>query len=220
MTKEKLHQLRLFIPGFLLILVVVFLFKPDVDMTTVFQQEISKNSVLYFIGMAATIIFGVAYYLMDFRMYVMKTPLSTVRENIKTKLLSSLNTKDQSLVLKNNVNLMVIFYDFVDHDNSLIEQKKEVYLNGIVWSTLADIRIISIFALILYSIAWFFTDIQDYLILIGATISFIFLTLIFLPVATKKHLNLSNNQLDVILQNHKEELQKKLLNALKQANKK
>lgn len=219
MEQETLHKLRMIMPGAILLIVIFFLFQPNVDLASLLNQDISKDSILYMVAAVAVIGMGVTYYLLSLRNYVMREPLAKIRANIEQKLLEpfSTNTKitGREPELKKDRKLMNIFYGFVDNDNSLEKRSKEIYLNGLILSTTADIKIISIFAVFLYLIVWKFTQISQYLLF--AEISFaIFLSTFFaLPLVTKKHIDLSNLQLEMIVTKYKKDLQNELIKALK-----
>ena len=219
MEQETLHKLRMITPGLILLLVFFFLFQPDVDLKKLLNQGVSKDSILYMAAAAGVIGMGVIYYLLDLRKYVMKKPLAKIRENIEQELLRPFlkNKKISSgaLEIKKDKKLLNIFYSFVDNDKSLEKRSKEIYLNGLIWSTTADARIISAFAAILYLIVWGVTRVPQYLLFAKISIVVFVLTFFIMPLVTKKHIGLSNLQLELIVTKYKNKLQNELLKALK-----
>jgi hypothetical protein len=219
MEQETLHKLRMIMPGLILLIVLFFLFQPDVDATKLLNQSVSEDSVLYIVAAIAVIGMGVTYYLLNLRKYAMKNPLEKIRENIERELLRPFLNNEKisggSSELKKDRKLMNIFYGFVDNDKSLEKRSKEVYLNGLILSTTADIRIISLFAAVLYLIVWRNTQTTQYLFFTEISVAVLISTFIIMPLVTKKHIELSNLQLELIVTKYKKELQNELVKALK-----
>jgi hypothetical protein len=219
MEQGTLHKLRMIMPGLLLLIVFFFLFQPDVDTSKLLSQDISKDSVLYMVATVTVIGMGIVYYLLKLRKYAMDKPLEKVRKNIEQELLKPFSdnakiVKGASELAKDR-KLMNIFYSFVDNDKSLEKRSKEIYMNGLIWSTIADARIISAFAFLLYIIMWKSTQNSQYL-LFSEISGLVFLsTFLFMPLVTQKHIELSNLQLEFIVAKYKKELKSELIKALK-----
>jgi len=109
---------------------------------------------------------------------------------------------------------MNIFYSFVDNDESLKQKSKVVMFNGLIWSSFIDLCILSCLAALSYSILSIFTSKSHYIILADLLFCFCFLSLICTSLLTRKHKTLSNEQLDIIAQTKKNEVELKIKEAI------
>jgi len=146
----------------------------------------------------------------------MKNSLIKIDENIKDKLLSPFSEdseiKNSISKLREGDKLTNVFYYFIDNDKSLGERAKEVYFNGLIWSSLADFIVISPLAIIVYLIAFFITNNMQYMIFIAVCVGMCLLSIFLLmPLLVKKHINLSNYQLTYIIEKSKKELHDQLI---------
>ena len=101
---------------------------------------------------------------------------------------------------------MNVFYKIIDNDESLREKSNNVRLNGLIWTSTMDIVIISVAGAVVSWIMYFiqgygYNNTQALILIIVAIIS-----IGFVEIATRKHISLSNEQLDMICQAHKDEL--------------
>ena len=172
---------------------------------SILDIKISKEDYIYIL-----VVYGIGgiYYIVDPRSLLMRRSLKSVNENIKDKLLAPFvedpEIKDSLINLREGNKLIDIFYHILDQDDSLKERAKEVYFNGLIWSSLIDIVIISPIGAIIYFLVFLITKNMHYMFYID--IGFIILSIIFIPLVIKKHYRMSNNQLNYIIGLYKKEL--------------
>lgn len=162
-------------------------------------------------------IIGAIYYICNIRNILWRPFLKKVQNNIKNKLLNPFKenlTSDQIKELKKDRKLMHIFYNFVDSDTSLTEKAKRVRFNGLIWTSTIDLAIISILGSIFFFMKLIFIKsnydlIVALLLLLLSIISFVLIIL-----TTKRHISLSNVQLDFICHIYKHQLNQKINESL------
>ncbi len=210
MSIKMLKFLRLIIPGFMILCIILTIQSKDLlELSKKLQGiDLSKKGFVFYI---IPIILGYIYYALGLRNLFFKKPIQTIRENIRDRLVSKFdNDPAISLYsdrLKENSNIIEIFYRFVDSDPSLTEKSNNVRFNGVFLSSSADACIISIFAFVVYLAPCIFLFSYYYLFwLIFSVIIFISSSFLFLPNTTKKHLEYSNSQIDFIITNLHDEL--------------
>jgi hypothetical protein len=209
MSKETLHTLRLTIPGILFLIILVTLLEGDKGILDI---KISAESLLY---IGVVFVFGVLFYVFSPRMYIMKNSLNKITENIKDKLLSPFiddpDIKNSIIKLRAGDKLINVFYHIIDKDNSLVERTKEVYFNGLIWSSLADLTIISPIGMIIYIVEYLYTKNLNFLIYAMVALGLCILSILLIPLVVKRHFRLSNNQLTYMSDINKKELREQLI---------
>jgi len=213
MKKNTLKFWRLIIPGIIIILLAIPAFTKTAEelknLSLIFQTINWQDSII----LGIMIIIGAIYYSINGRWIVWKHFNKKVQDNIKERILTSCSLKftyEKWNKLKEGRSLMTIFYHFVDTDRSLTDKAEDVRHNGLIWSTCFDITILTGIAGYTYLIIAVLS-VKDYLIYVSAisfALSFIFLG--FSSLLTYKHLKLSNEQLDVISQKYKNEVDEKI----------
>lgn len=201
-----LKYLRLIIPGILMILLILLVNKVNIKNIQDVFTNIQAENTCYTI---AIVFIGVLYYIFHIRYVLWKPFNERIQNNIKNRLLKRYGkhlNQEQIVELKKGRKLMNIFYQIIDNDKSLTEKANRVRFNGLIWTSMMDIAIISFIGSIIFWIKYFFETENNNSIfawcLLAATIIFIGLT----EISTRKHLSLSNEQLDMICQLHKQEL--------------
>lgn len=223
MKKETLKVCRIFVPGiflFIFSLPLVHLVQPHwVFTNSIFNID---NSEVNFWGYIIIIIFlGAFYYIVDIRRFFLVDSLEKIQANIKFRLLSlCLNDQEISynfMDLLKNKKVMLVFYNIIDNDNSLQSKMMDVYLNGLIWSSIADLIAIGILYSIIYLILYWIGNDSNYLIYstIMGLLSLIS-AFVFLPLITKKHIAKSNEQLDQMSMCHKNEICDQLKRIIKE----
>jgi hypothetical protein len=209
MSKTALHNLRLIIPGIFLFIILITILQKNKGFIDI---ELSTDSLLYIVVVFG---FGVIYYTTKLRYRVMKKALIEIDENIKDKLLLpySNDSKIQKSVSKLRVGkqLLNVFYSLVDNEESLKVRAEEVYLNGLIWSTLADLLVICPAGILIYLVTYIITKENRLLMLACICLLVFIIAKILYPHIIKNHLSLSDYQLSYIAQQKKDELHKKLL---------
>jgi hypothetical protein len=162
--------------------------------------------------MLIVIIFGALYYILNIRDLLWNPYHERIKNNIKDTLIGPFKDFNQKQIsfLKEGRRLMYVFYYFVDNDNSLIQKAKRVRFNGLMWTSTIDLTIMATIGSFMF---WFKVILErssyDLIMAVGlllvALISFG-----LIEVATRRHISLSNEQLEIICELHKEELQKRI----------
>jgi len=159
----------------------------------------------------AVVVLGALYRILDLRRFASRKSLRRVNNNIKDKLLDPC-LKDSLISaaagnLREGRALMHVFYKFIDRDPTLQEKAKRVRFNGLFWSSVADLTTIGAFGALTYWFAFMFTDRFHHLVMeLGLGFVFLVAHFLLMPLVTRHHLDLSNEQLEFIVQNSRSEL--------------
>lgn len=162
-------------------------------------------------------IFGVIYYALNVRWIVWKPFNFQVQENIKNKILNASKlelTSSKWFNLKRGRALMNIFYSFVDSDESLKEKAKSVRLNGLAWSSFIDLSVLSCLSALLNSGIYIFTSKLHHVYLAWIMFCISFISLLFVCLLTYRHIDKSNEQLEIIIQRKKDEIDPEIQKAV------
>lgn len=217
MSKETLKKWRLLIPGIIIILLIL----PGLTDSKEELFEIDKmikafkwTDTFY---LAVVILLGVIYYSINLRWFVWKPFNTKVQENIKDTILNASNLSLKAsdwYKLKSSRAVITVFYDFVDNNESLTDKSKGVRFNGLIWSSFIDLTILSGLAGFIYSILLIFTSKEHYVYLALMLFCLSYISLAFTWLLTYKHKNMSNEQLEVILQTKQNEIDIKIQEAV------
>lgn len=216
MDTGTLKKLRSVVPGTLIILGLVPLYTYCSGTPL---SELSKGDWLRAgVTTVAAYAVGMLYNVYCVRALFNRKSHKRITENIKRRLLSIgrttpiTNEKRQALLAGSA--LMDTFYFLVDSKDSLKEKAKLVRDNGLAWSSIADIVVLGVVFACLYFPLWLFTHYSLFLCW-GAISGVLALAsaLLFHPRAERRHIALSNEQLDFIQTQMKEEVRAKV-NAL------
>lgn len=207
-----LKMLRILIPGLMILLLIILLPK---DRFGAFKLITSTKLEPWTFPFLLALILGGLYYVLGIRGWFIKESLAEIHSNIKDKLLEPF--RNNSLIankmdkLKRNRTMLHIFYSFIDTNPSLQEKAKNVYLNGLFWTSIVDAVALSLFGGIFYFVIFLSTFAIYYLtvglILIGVHFLAKFM---LLPKITKKHKQLGDEQIEFIHVSLKEELEEKI----------
>lgn len=217
MSKETLKSLRILIPGILIFLFTIPLFNPKPDIAEIIDKLTLLATGTYMV-VAFTI--GAFYYTLNIRYYFLRQSLGAIHENIKEKLLepfkntpSIYNHKEK--LKAGNILINNCFYPLIDNNETLKEKAKNVHLNGLIWTTIADISAISIIYCLINFACWLVLTNTHFIIW---SIIFLLVYILFSQIGMKRitslHIEKSNEQLDFIQINLKEALKELLLNAI------
>ena len=216
MSRDTLTWLRFIIPGIIFVALALPLIQPNLDLQKILEIKISWDSLVY--G-GIVLLIATLYYILLPRNLVMRKSMLKVNENIKDKLLLPF-AKDKVIgkslaQLREGNKILDIFYHFVDNDKSLTERAKSLYFNGLILSTVVDLRMMLLIAAFGYFGVYFFVPQTMYFwVAIFCTVVYLS-TFLFLPLLTKRHISLSDAQLNYIILNYKTELKQRILKALK-----
>jgi hypothetical protein len=213
MTKEMLKTLRILVPG---LLIAVGCVVPLFFGTVHFAETIKGNEKLL-LWLVPPVI-GALYYILNLRRFFMVGPLEQIHERIKDALLAPFANHPvidpASAQLREGRLILNIFYQFVDNDNSLTERAKSVYLNGLVLSSLADLRAVTFLLLPVYLGAWIFTKNGDFGWYLLAAIVLHLIAIPLMRIATSRHIELGAEQTEFIVQFKHSDLENLLIAAV------
>lgn len=214
MELSTLKKLRKIVPGtvFLFFSVPVYQFFVD----DLFKIDDSLKFSLEGYGAVLAIIIGSFFGTLKIRSLRNETTHKEISDNLKRRLLMaglieqrSEKEKDE---IKNSRKLMHVFYYLIDNDQSLKEKSKLVRDNGLIWTSTADVAILGCFFSWLYLILILIFGVDGLLASAGLMIGSIglFSGAILHPRTVKEHISLGNEQIEFILTNHKDELQRRV----------
>jgi hypothetical protein len=228
LSREGLERWRTLIPG---ILLLVYGYAGALAAQTTGSFGDVDVFVPKTLGLltGAAIVLGWLYRIARFRDPVFKPAVTRIQQNIKLRLLAMHATdpvlaERREALLQGRI-LIEVFYKFVDKEGSLQEKAKGIRANGLALSSLADAQVISLaFGLLYLTIAaidWLLGLRFAYVELAGwrfATFAFLAVVLgliaasarIVFPICEARHRELSNEQLDHIEVNCREELRNAL----------
>ena len=208
MSQEKLRVLRLLIPGILLFVLIPPIFTDQFDADSLVDQFWSSQTVGFQPPPLSLVVS------MRFSTCEPSQGPSAIRRingNIHHQLLAACS--EDSLVasanetLRSGRTLMHIFYKFVDRDPTLQEKAKRVRFNGLLLTTVEDVSTTFLAGTVAYLVAFSVTDafhhavIAGFLLFVGLLAHFV-----LLPRLIETHLDLSNEQLEFIVQNYRADL--------------
>ena len=201
MSLDLLKLLRLLVPGFLVVAGWALLGKFTGDWkvdTPLIPETLGKT--------APAIIVAVLYYAFPrFRQWANRRNHDEVKADI-TEGLIDIGGGDAGSVKTDWKNIRPIFYRIVNSDQSLMTQSKRAMFNGLLWTSVADLKVISIGYAIVSTIYHFAFDSQG--ALIGLALS-AFIAVATIPISwslTKQHKEIGDKQLDIIRKFHSKEL--------------
>ncbi|PPZ91593.1 hypothetical protein C3729_05840 [Cloacibacterium normanense] len=202
MEQSTLKFLRLLIPG-IIIVIISYCFIQIITDKKFGDLDFSEYSIPLFVAL----VFGALYQTFNIRFlitnYTHKQIDLNIKRNIMNLYVGNLSATQTQYLFKKD-RLKNVFYKIIDSDPSLSAKGKNVYFNGLLWTSFADTFIISILSSIFILIFTLFnsTNTDDL-----RTLSF-FLLLIALAsicfhfVAFLNHIKISNSQIEFIETNH------------------
>ena len=203
MERKTLKFLRLLVPGLTLILEFLPLFQLNE-----IEINIGGGWLSYSLLIIPALVIGTIYHMLDIRHFITNYSHRKIDLNITSALLKIYNKEvdqDQLNMLKNR-RLKHIFYNLVDNDNSLTAKGQLVYFNGLLWTSTADVFLLSIFSSIIYIIAGLTLNSSE-IWMIGILLAGVGLISLLLHILTIfRHFNLSNDQLEYIETHYRQDL--------------
>ncbi|PAW93452.1 hypothetical protein CKK33_08085 [Mucilaginibacter sp. MD40] len=198
MEQSTLKLFRITIPG--LISIAVFLiFFSTIKKTEILNLKLIDYTYISFIAL----IIGTIYHLLEVRNLITNFSHKRIDLNIKHNIINLYigtltNNQQQYLYQKNR--LKNIFYKIVDNDESLKRKGSLVYFNGLLWTSTADLFIISGFGSVIFLLSSVHFIYVKSVFLNWSLIMLItaFSALFFHIIAYYKHINLSNDQIEYI----------------------
>ena len=199
MNKTALKTLRLLVPGLLLVVggVIPILFGTSSLAPTLAQNEKLLVCLLPFV-------LGAIYHILNLRRYFFAPAIEDINQRLIRTLLEPF--ANHPVIgpafprLKSGRKILNIFYNIVDNDKSLSERAKHVYLNGLLLSSLADVRAISFLLLPFYMGGIVFGKQPIFWWYIAGAILVHLICAPLIKLVTTTHIALGAEQTDFILQ--------------------
>jgi hypothetical protein len=193
MEQKTLKYLRVVIPG------LIILFGAYPIYQNYLGEAFDLNGIHITYVTFLSVLLGGVYYQLNIQRIITKPSHYIITKNILDKLIMAYGqpvNNQQRKTLKYKDAYMFAFYNVIDNDESLKRKGENVRFNGIFWTSTADSAIIS---LCFYFIYKSMTEIPNYetlseIFLIAFTIS-----IVLHIISVNKHINLSNKQLDPIV---------------------
>ena len=213
MSITTLKNCRLLIPGVLILFLVIIFIQDDFSGLFKIIQSLHGINVQDILVVGLTILFGVIYHAGSFRDLLWNQYHKRVKDNIKEELLRPFMNEfddNQQSIIKSGNKLMNIFYIFIDNDRSLSEKANRVRFNGLIWTSSVDATIIAAFGSFIFLIR-FIVNKDGYAICMCIILVVLSLFCWYLvELTTRKHIALSNEQLEAIIQLHRSDLGEKI----------
>ena len=226
MSKEDQAKLRIIVPGTMILLSVLLLVIPLLfsQYNLTFDSIISSLGTLgAIVSLIVSVVFirfvipvlGALYQIARIRGRLLRKSQRQIDENIKRRLLSlyesDLTIAENADWLSQGRRLLNVFYDFIDNKQSLKERAKGVYLNGLYWSSAADLTAISSLTAIVCLGIYLLNQRVYYLVFCGLCLLTGLLSWLFIPMLARRHIKLGNEQIEFIQDLHGTELQSRLI---------
>jgi hypothetical protein len=230
MSKEDQAKLRIAVPGTMILLFILLLIIP----LFVLRYDLTLDSIVSSLGTLGAIVslivsvivvrlvipvLGSLYQIARLRKRLLKESQRRIDDNIKRRILSLYATNP---TIAHNADwlsqgrcLLNVFYDFIDNKPSLKERAKGVYLNGLFWSSAADLTTISSISAILGLSIYLLNQGDYYLVLCGSCLLIGLLSWLLIPILARRHIELGNEQIDFIQDIHGTDLQSRLVTLVK-----
>lgn len=172
-----------------------------------------ENTIVYSTYLIIAFIIGAIYKVFKLRFKIWDLYLPIVQRHIIHRFLVIAGLEYDSLYfsdIRNVKKVMNVFYKFIDNDNSLTTRSSTVRLNGLIWTSVMDLLIVSLLvfgAVFLYGLL----TLKSSFVLWSYFPSIIcLLCFVTLPTITKTHIEESDKQIDYIGQHLKDDLITKL----------
>jgi len=151
------------------------------------------------------VLLGAVYYMLPLRDWANRKHLDQVQEGLRSGLVKISGFLDNPAAFSWKA-LRAPFYAIVDSDATLKNKAELAYFNGLIWTTVADIRAISsVFSLISLVLHCF--QVRGGL---AAAILFVAVSLLSYWLSrrlTRKHMSIGEEQLEVISYRHKAQVE-------------
>lgn len=213
MSMNTLKYFRLLVPGILIVIFFILVIQESFGELVQFAKAFSNLQLRGTLFIAVFIIIGAIYYIFNIRDLLWNPYHKRVQNNIKDTLIypfrQELN-EQQKDDLKEGRKLMNVFYYFIDNDNSLAQKANRVRFNGLIWTSTIDLTIIAVIGSLIF---WFklIFERNSYNLWMAVILLIVALICVGLTqLTTRRHISLSNEQLEIICQLHKEKLHEKI----------
>lgn len=202
MTHDQLKILRLWLPGVFLCVFYSLAGRITGEWSPLF---VNLDDIKY---STPALILGCLYYALPLREYSNRRYYDSVNENLRSRLVEISGLTDNKEMYSWN-KMRSIFYIIIDNDNSLTIKSRQAYQNGLIWTTVADIRAISALSLVL-SIVLLIHKVNNSGVLCAMFMTLVLVSYLFSYLITKRHIRIGNEQLEIIDQVYREKLQNEM----------
>jgi hypothetical protein len=203
MKQSTLNNLRLGIPG-----VITLVFFALLGWSAELWEARWPENVKDVLWSLPVVILGGIYYVLPFRSWSNRKFFDAVSENIRSTMMQISGLPDDSSTYTWKA-IRGVFYHFIDSDQSLSKKASLAYFNGSIWTTMADIRVLSFLFTVLALILWWrgAEEAQYSAEIFGAIF---FLSFFASAAVTRKHKEIGNQQLEIIEQKYASDLRTRL----------
>jgi hypothetical protein len=201
MDQAHLHQLRILVPGVLIVLLAISLVTPDPGFIKAVNGADVGGLGLAGISVIAT---GALYLILDARTRLTSFSWIGIRRNIEDRLLALLRTRrpvsaEEEQHLRGQRRLLEAFYRLLDGDESLKVKQHSVRLNGLLVTSVADVSALSLVGLAIHgALAPIRGGWSDALWVGGLGLLRLVSERFLLPRTLGRHRTISDEQLDFI----------------------
>jgi len=214
MTKSRLKQLRLILPGVIVLIYLVIFDQFTFEHLFSIPESFKTNSkFLYLLYFILAIIVGTIYHILKIRHFLWDNYLPLIQQNIRERLLkisgNELNFENLE-VFKSWKNIKDVFYYHVDNDPSLQDKANSVRFNGLIWTTIMDIAIISFMVSMILFSAGLWSSNTDIIIEAYIPLTVCIICLFLIGPVTKSYIEESNKQLNYMELHLKKEITTKI----------
>lgn len=213
MSLTSLKNWRLVIPGIFIVLVLIFSLQENFGELTGSLRSFTDFQLNDLAIIVVVVVFGVLYYILNIRRLLWYRYNEQIQDNIKNTLIKPFTQQlqdSQENYLKEGRKLMHIFYNFIDNDKSLSEKAKSVRLNGLIWTSTMDLTIISAIGSLVFWVKLIIVK-SSYNLWMALILLFVSLVSFgLIQLATRRHISLSNEQLEFICQSYTQQLEDKI----------
>jgi len=213
MSMTTLKYWRLIIPGIFVASILILSMQENFSELFRSLRSVSDFQLDDLANIVVVVVFGVLYYILNIRNLLWNPYYNRVQDNIKNTLIRPFAQQldsQQENYLKEGRRLMHIFYHFIDYDKSLSEKAKGVRFNGLIWTSTVDLTIISAIGSLIF---WVELAIETNSYNLWMAIILLVMSLVsfgLIQLTTRRHISLSNEQLEFICQSYTKELQEKI----------
>jgi hypothetical protein len=156
----------------------------------------------------AVVVIGVIYRFTPLRSWINKSYFDRVNENIRSQMVAMAGLIDNKKLYTWG-RLRRVFYDIVDHDESLKVKGQRVMFNGLIWTSCADLTAISVLFLG-YSLILVVSQVHDAAYAALAYFAFALVGFVGSIKTTEKHIELGNEQLDLMEEKYARQIRDRL----------
>jgi hypothetical protein len=203
MSQTMLKWLRLVTPG-----VLLFVLWGILGWSTNLWPAYWPSKIQEILPTLGVIVPGAIYYLTPLRHLSNRHYFRDVTETLRRRLVEIAKVQDDPHVYSWQ-KLRGIFFTIIDGDVSLTKKSSLAYFNGYIWTTLADLRALSLCTTLFAFLFW----ISGVSSAGGATIILLSITLLTIPASgavTRRHKEIGEQQIEIIELEYLDKLRERL----------